>query len=35
MITIYANWTGNALATGETLDEARAKLTGLDCGGKA
>ena len=31
MITIYANWTGNALASGTTLDEARAKLTSLDC----
>jgi hypothetical protein len=31
MITIYANWTGNALATGTTLDDARAKLTPLDC----
>ena len=31
MITIYANWTGNSLATGRTLDEARAKLNALHC----
>jgi hypothetical protein len=26
MITIYANWTGNALASGATTEEARAKI---------
>jgi hypothetical protein len=31
MIVIYANWTGNALAAGGTIDEAYAKLTRLDC----
>ena len=31
MVTIYTNWTGVALVSGATLDEARAKLTSLDC----
>ena len=31
MITIYANFTGVALASGANLDAARAKLTALDC----
>jgi hypothetical protein len=31
MITIYANWSGHAMARGQTLAEARAKLTMLDC----
>lgn len=31
MITIYANWTGAAIVSGTTLDDARAKLTALDC----
>lgn len=31
MITIYANWTGNSLATGATLDGARAQLTAAHC----
>ncbi len=31
MITIYANWTGNSLSRGETLDEARAKLNAGHC----
>lgn len=32
MITIYANWTGNSLATGRTLDEARGQLNAWHCG---
>jgi hypothetical protein len=31
MITIYANWTGNAVASGKTLDDARGKLTATIC----
>lgn len=31
MIAIYANWTGDLLATGPTLEAAREKLTALDC----
>lgn len=31
MITIYANWTGNSLATGKDLDRARAQLTAAHC----
>lgn len=31
MITIYANWSGNSLTRGETLVDARAKLTMADC----
>lgn len=31
MITIYANWTGNALASGKTLDDARSKLNAGHC----
>ena len=31
MITLYANWTGKALVSGETVEAARAKLTPQDC----
>lgn len=31
MITIYANWTGTALATGATIEEAYSSLTAGHC----
>lgn len=31
MIALYANWTGNLLYTGQTLEDAHSKLTALDC----